>query len=128
MAISVAVFAVDRLPQSSPDETEIAYEEQKTEQLIVAIFRKGKVIGHLVTNVRYELPSEVISGPPIPVAMIIGDGLHEVAYGMKTKELVHLKEDNLHKIEAKLTKVLNERRSPLPVRNLRLENTRLMMK
>jgi len=128
VAISVAVFSIDRLPASEEDDVSVAYEEHTTEPLSVAIFRKGQVIGHFITRIRLELPEEVVAKSPIPLTMIVGDGLHEVAYSMSTKELLSLKESELAKIQTKLTQLLNERRSPLPVRKLRLENTRLLMK
>ena len=128
IAITVAVFAVDQLPEDNGITSSISYEEYKTETLSVALFKRGKVVGHFTTRVRYELPETVAAKFPVPVSMLIGDGLHEVAYSMEADKLLSVKERDLGGIETKLTAVLQQRKTPVPVRNLRLENTRLMIK
>jgi len=115
-------------PDVDENGEEISYEEHKTNTLSVALFKNGKVVGHLTTRVSFELPVASGKSLPVPLSMIVGDGLHEVAYGMQTKQLVRLREREIGEIETRLTKILNERRTPLQVRNLRMENTSLLTK
>lgn len=114
--------------QSEEVEVEtVSFENYTTDTLTIAIFNKGKVIGHLVTRIKYELPDTMSQDGPVPIKVMIEDGLYEVVYKMRVGKLMKLQDEDLSEIGKNLTQLLNTRKTPLPIANAMLHDTQILM-
>lgn len=104
-----------------------SYDDHMTDTLTIAIFHKGKVIGHLATRIKYKLPDTMDTDGPIPIKVMIEDGLYEVVYKMRVGKLMKLEEKDLIEIGTNLTQLLNQRKTPLPIVNALLHETQILM-
>ena len=132
-ALLTAIVFYFRAPHLHPvDPTQHAdapqVNEGRTDAISVPIFKKGAMIGHLTTRVRYKIEETDSVQVPVPVELVIGDGLFELVSTMKAETLTKLEERDLVDIGISLVRLLESRKNPLPIQEAKLENTQLSWK
>ena len=129
--VTLAVFSLQQGngdDESNGKETVIELIDHRTDAISTALFDDGKVVGHLTTRIHFQLQKGTEELVPVALDLIIEDGLFDVTFNMKAHELIKLKENDLKSLASKLQQTLGQRKTPLAIRNVRFENTRLMLK
>ncbi len=128
--VTVGAFYVMNMPRSNENigAAHITFENGNTGQIAVPIFNSGKVSGHFTTQVRYQITASTQQLFSSSVPHMINDALIEIISDIDPKKLEVLRKAEILTIGEDLARLLEERIPPLPLSNIQLKNTHLLMK
>lgn len=131
ISVTLAVIYLQTMPssQSAEDSEETAtYTAHTTQRLSVALFRFGEPIGHIIASVSYELRDDYDLTNSAPVNFVIEDRLQDIITKLVITEKKHLKRPNLEIVGKSLEANLMGEPLNLPLRNIKLEESQLMLR
>jgi len=129
--ITIVVFTyiyTDSMYDTGYEILSVEFVDHRTDNISTALFDDGAVIGHFITQVRFKLLINTESFSPVALDLIIEDGLFDVISKMKIDNLMRLEQKDLQSMASRLTHTLGQRETSLAIKDIRFENTRLMLK
>jgi len=129
--VAIGIVYYQTLPETAAADAgaeKLPTQSHKTNTLTIALFKKGKVIGHLTTRITYDVALSGAEPAEGLLDFIIEDRLHKVVYdngdpGMKRKR------DEIEKdISEKLQLLFDNDEAGHKIRNIKLTKTNFLIK
>ncbi len=102
--------------------------QHRTDTISIALFKNGKVAGHLTTRIAYEVVDPTSSDSAAPLNFIIEDVLHEAVYGANNLSEKLEKSALETEIVGHLQSALDRREGIPRIQNIKLDKTNFLLK